>query len=305
MKTYLDRSTKIIAIRSLLENYPEAFEGRSEVLAIKDSFISNAILLAEKINQLIIPYRADVITRIESRSDFATQLVRLNNIGILLARHKQDSSMLVTFQSFAKKSYVSVNSGLAMVEYASEVFSENQELAAQLGVTADELSMLDNLKQVFKASATETAQKLEARRTLHLEINNLIKQCNQLMRNELDIYIRFQQLLYPQLALNYKRIRFRRRRKNNPQLIAEADISGQVTDAITGEPIVNANISLIEHTYVLQTDKDGNYIFDELPENTYTLSCHAIGYLVPQEAKLIVGKTESVIWNFELSPVSP
>lgn len=304
MKTYLNRSTKIIAIKSLLENYPEAFEGRSEVLATKDSFISNAILLAEKINQLIIPYKADVIDRIESRSDFANQLVRINSIGILLARHKKDSSMLVTFQSFAKNRYVSVNSGLAMVEYASAVFSENQELAVQVGVTAEELTVLDNLKQVFKAAATEAAQKLEARRALHLDINSLIHQCNQLLRNELDIYIRFQQLLYPQLALNYKRIRFKQRRKNNPQLIAEADISGQVTDAATGEPIANANISLIEHTYVLQTDKDGNYLFDELPENTYTLSCHAVGYLVPQEAKLIVGKNESVIWNFALSPVS-
>lgn len=303
MKTYLNRSTKIIAIRSLLENYPEAFEGRSEVLATKDSFISNASLLAEKINQLIIPYQADVIERIESRSEFANQLIRLNSIGILLARRKQDSSMLVTFQSFAKKSYVSVNSGLAMVEYASAVFTENQELATQVGVLADELSMLDNLKQVFKAAAIAAAQKMEARRALHLEINSLINQCNQMMRNELDIYIRFQQMAYPQLALNYKRIRFRQRRRNNPQLIAEADISGQVTNAATGEPITNANISLIEHTYVLQTDKDGNYVFDELPENTYTLSCHAIGYLVPQAAKLIVGKNESVIWNFALSPV--
>lgn len=305
MKTYLNRSTKITAIKNLLENHSEAFEGRSEILATKDSFISNALSLAEKINQLIIPYRADLIERVESRSEFANQISRLNNIGLLLARRKQDSSMLVTFQSFSRKSYISVHSALAMVEFASTAFAENQELAAQVGVTAEELTMLDNLKQVFTAAAAQTAQKLEARRTLHLEIKNLIKQCNQLLRKELDIYIRFQQLAYPQLALNYKLIRYSRRRKNNPSLIAEADISGQVTDAITGEPIANANISLIEHTYVLQTDTEGNYLFDELPENTYTLSCHAMGYLVPEEARLIVGKNESVIWNFALNPVSP
>lgn len=302
MKTYLNRSKKIFAIKSLLENNPEAFEGRSEVLVTKDSFISNATLLVEKINQLIIPYRAEFIERVESRSEFAYQLTRLNSMGMLLARRKQDSSMLVTFESFTKKGYVSISNGLAMVEFASAAFSENQELASQVGVTADELTVLDSLLQVFSAASVETSQRLEARRVLHQEINSLIKQCNQLLRKELDIYVRFQQATYPQLAVNYKRIRFGRRRRNNPQLIADADISGQVTDAATGEPIANANISLIEHTYVLQSDEDGNYLFHELPENTYTLSCHAIGYLVPEPASLIVGKNESVIWNFALTP---
>lgn len=303
MRTYLNRSTKIIAIRSLLANNPEAFEGRSEVLAIKDSFISKADLLMGKINQLIIPYKAHVIERIESRSEFAKQIARLNLIGMLLARRKGDSSMLITFESFARKRYISVNSALAMVEYASVIFAENQELAAQVGITADELSILSDMKQVFTAAAVESTQKLDTRRALHQEIDKLIKQCNQLMSKELDIYVRFQQANYPQLAVNYKRIRSKRKRKNNPLLLTEAEISGQVTNAATGEPIADANISLIEHTYVLQTDENGNYLFDELPENTYTVSCHAIGYLVPPEAKLIVGKNESVIWNFELSPI--
>ncbi len=60
--------------------------------------------------------------------------------------------MLVTFQSFSRKSYISVHSALAMVEFASTAFAENQELAAQVGVTAEELTMLDNLKQVFTAA---------------------------------------------------------------------------------------------------------------------------------------------------------
>ena len=109
---------------------------------------------------------------------------------------------------------------------------------------------------------------------------------------------------FPQLSFAYNRVRWsRRRRTSSNNLPMESDISGMITDAITSLPIAGATINLIEHTQALNTESDGYYIFDDLEQGEYTVSCHASGYAVPEPFLVRLGNNDSVIHNFTLSPV--
>ena len=55
-------------------------------------------------------------------------------------------------------------------------------------------------------------------------------------------------------------------------------ISGQVTDAETGESIPGANILITELERGAATDMDGNYVIENVPTGTYTLTATFVGY---------------------------
>ena len=55
-------------------------------------------------------------------------------------------------------------------------------------------------------------------------------------------------------------------------------ISGQVTDAENGETIPGANILITELERGAATDMDGNYVIENVPTGTYTLTATFVGY---------------------------
>lgn len=55
-------------------------------------------------------------------------------------------------------------------------------------------------------------------------------------------------------------------------------ISGQVTDAETGETIPGANILITELERGAATDMDGNYVIENVPTGTYSLTATFVGY---------------------------
>ncbi|MBU1577816.1 MAG: carboxypeptidase-like regulatory domain-containing protein [Bacteroidetes bacterium] len=132
----------------------------------------------------------------------------------------------------------------------------------------------------------------------------LIKSLNELMRLELDRYVRYHATDHPLFAQRYQSLRRARRKPSAPNLPVDSDISGVVTNKETGEVIAGALITLIEHTYSIETDTDGRYMLDELPPGTYTVSCHKPGFQVPEQASFILTNNDTVIHHFELQAVA-
>jgi uncharacterized membrane protein len=55
-------------------------------------------------------------------------------------------------------------------------------------------------------------------------------------------------------------------------------LTGKVTDADTGEPVIGANI-LIDGTYMgAAADVNGEYVINNIPPGEYTVSISAVGY---------------------------
>ncbi len=87
------------------------------------------------------------------------------------------------------------------------------------------------------------------------------------------------------------------------QLLAQHTISGQVTDAATGEALPGATI-LLEHPVdatAMEADRYGNYMFEDMPALTYQLTASFLGY---ETVKKQVVLTKSTVVDFQLKSAS-
>ncbi|WP_179107331.1 carboxypeptidase regulatory-like domain-containing protein [Sediminibacillus massiliensis] len=89
--------------------------------------------------------------------------------------------------------------------------------------------------------------------------------------------------------------------QRNPALIR-----GQVTDAVTGEPVVRANVTVvITNSGIIvasaETDQNGNYLLPNLPPGSYDVIFSREGY-VTQTTSVSLAPNESVVLNVRLEP---
>jgi len=77
-------------------------------------------------------------------------------------------------------------------------------------------------------------------------------------------------------------------------------ISGNVTDADSGEPLIGANIILEGTTQGASTDINGYYFILNIPPGTYRLKATYIGYETTIMKDLIVSVNRTTIMNFKL-----
>src|SRR3990170_7427089 len=58
-----------------------------------------------------------------------------------------------------------------------------------------------------------------------------------------------------------------------------ATISGAITDASTGKPVVFATVRILELAGEVHTHADGTYLFEEIPAGRYTVAVTFAGYM--------------------------
>jgi hypothetical protein len=56
------------------------------------------------------------------------------------------------------------------------------------------------------------------------------------------------------------------------------NVSGSITDATTGEPLIGANVFLEGTSLGAATDFEGNYFINDVPIGSYKLIANYIGY---------------------------
>jgi iron complex outermembrane recepter protein len=65
---------------------------------------------------------------------------------------------------------------------------------------------------------------------------------------------------------------------SNTVLLEANSIEGKIVDNRTGEPLIGANIILLENNRGAASDRSGYFKIDRLPEGTYTLRVRFVGY---------------------------
>jgi hypothetical protein len=125
------------------------------------------------------------------------------------------------------------------------------------------------------------------------------------MRLQLDPFIEFNEKEFPDLFKDYMLVRGSRKRRkriviNDP---TTGEISGTVTDSVSGLPLANVTINLLEHEAAFSTDADGYYLIDEIEAGNYTVTCHTNGYEVPQAVSCEIIAGEALVIDFSLAPV--
>ncbi|MDZ7292812.1 MAG: TonB-dependent receptor [candidate division KSB1 bacterium] len=82
---------------------------------------------------------------------------------------------------------------------------------------------------------------------------------------------------------------------------AQGTLRGVVTDSLTAEPLVGANVYLLGTALGSATNLEGVYRIDRVPEGTYTLRVSYIGYLTKQ-IKINIQNNKTLVVDAPLSP---
>ena len=298
---------KFNAIKRVLENHSSAFDGKPNAIAFRDRFFSKSLELSNRLNNLVRPVSSIYADRKSQRENLQNQLQRMTDFGIMLAKGTQNSAMLNTFTRY--KQMIKTTSASMMLQVALDELSLiNSQMAAAeaLGLDSSFLDGFEEMLAGYQAAYNSAQNQLDVRRAERDAVNTLIKECNDILRFELDQFVRFNAPENQSLAQNYQRLRRVKRSGSNSanNMPEKSDIIGTVSDAATGLPVAGAVVKLIEQGWTITTDGDGDFLFDELPAGHLTLSCLASGYEVPVIAAIDLGLNDHVVWNFQLTKLA-
>jgi TonB-linked SusC/RagA family outer membrane protein len=84
-------------------------------------------------------------------------------------------------------------------------------------------------------------------------------------------------------------------------LRAAGTLTGHVTDANTGEPVIGARVTLEGTQYGANTADSGEYVIQTVAEGTYTVSARRLGYVRTSRQVTVVSGGEAVV-DFRLVP---
>jgi hypothetical protein len=308
MNIHISKHQQYKSIIRVLDNHPEAFEGKDDLLTHKQQFSDFDNRIEELISILIAPVSIVYAPKRESQAALRDKLKRMTGLGILIARKHNNQNLLQTMNVY--KALVYKSSSYKLHENAVKV-AEAIELhiadAGNFGFTASEVQQFRTMVTAFNEVISETKNQINDRKVNRSELHSLFKECNRLLKEQFDPFILFASESFPALYREYSLIRSKggRRRNGSANDAINGEISGSVFDTVTGTTVAGATITIPEYNQVAVTDEDGYYLFDELTAGTYKLTCSCPGYLVPAIVTVILDTNNSVVdADINLTPIT-
>jgi hypothetical protein len=306
MKTEIEKHQQFKAIGFVLENHAADFEEKPDMQSAKVAFMANTTQIGEILSQLMRPVATVRSPKIDSESRLRKEVSKMIGIGMSIAEGQNNQVLLETLRNYDTQwrrcsAYQLYENSL----HVHEELSMLNELASGNGLTSEKLAGFRSMVDSFGETLDITGIRLTDRRRNRKNIRVLIKASNRILRIQLDTYIRFLEDESPGLYNEYMFLRKRKRKRpGNSEAAQLCDISGTVTDSVTGLPLPNAVITLLSPETVVQSDEDGYYLLDELQAAECTITCHLPDYEVPDEEKVTIAAGESLVVDFSLTPVS-
>ena len=304
MRYYIIKSDYFRTIAMIMSNHEEAFEGFTEIINARDTYLSKNSRISELLTELNRPR-----TELYNPKRALGQQVRLalrNAIGtgITIAKRQQNISLLTALRSY-KRLFSKINQH-SLPEVATRVYDElngTGETVNLSGLSAEKLAELQGLIASYRETMADTGYVLAGRKTARAELAAVMIECNEMLRDEIDAFVENRKTEFPEFYNAYVTARGMRRRRRKKAGIAEpCEISGTVTDSTTGLPLANAIINLLTPETIETTDDDGVYVIEELEPGEYTVSCHMEGYEVPASVTVTAAAGESPVVDFALVP---
>ena len=104
-----------------------------------------------------------------------------------------------------------------------------------MGMSTEALDECQTLLDTFRQTHKSLQNELDSRRNVTNNINTLLKECNALLKLELDRFVLFNRAAFPDLFSSYMNLRRQQRSKvSSSGNLADSDISGTITDSVTG-----------------------------------------------------------------------
>jgi len=284
-----------------------AFADKPEVLAAKAAFGSNTDTIGEYLSQLMRPVSTVRSPKLDSEIRMRKSLSQMIGIGLTLATSQDNQPLIATLKTYNKMwKRCSAYQLYEISLHTHEELAKVQEIATDNGLTEEKLAAFLLQVQDYGEALDTNGFLLSDRRKCRQEIRKLIKANNYLLRMQLDPFARYIQDDYPVFFYNYMFLRKHKPSKPSTELPVEpAEIAGTVTDSVTGFPIANATINIVDYGLIATTDADGCYILDELEVGAYVVNCYATNYQVPEAVSFTAEAGESLVVDFSLTPAIP
>ena len=298
---------KMRAISRILESHAEVFAGQPALLEIKSQFSQQLDDTATLISKRLKPSSTIIKPKQEEQKNFEKEFQLITGMGLLLASNLGSLSLTHLFKSYRSR-FRSI-SAFKKYEFALHIHAELQkypEEAAAIGLSASRISEFLDLTNNFSKTLDNTDVSLFQRRKTASELEKLLSAGHETLRTKIDPLITFLQSSRPELYEEYYTLRGRRfRKKKNAQPVNQhVEIVGTVTNALTGKAVKDAVINLVGFDMATETDADGYYLFEDLPETSFTVSCHCAGYQLPEPVTFQAKAGENLVVNFSLTPAS-
>lgn len=240
----------------------------------------------------------------DSQQKLMASLSEFLGMGILFAAHLGDMPLLDILKVYkARMRNVSAYKLFEMAVHVVEELEKKAELAIEFGISTENLLAFKELVTDFGVTLDNTAVLLTSRKSGWNDLRKKLNTCSKMIRLQIDPFIIFNEKEFPDLYKDYMLVRGSRKRPATDEPTT-VEISGVVTDSVTGLPLANVTVNLLNHESAYTTDTDGYYLIDELEAGSFTVSCYLPGYDVPQPVTDELASGESVIIDFSLAPVA-
>lgn len=306
MKNLVLRYQKYFQIDRLFIEYVALFEGQTADMEAKTTYSAKLAEIAAIISYLMQPMSPQYKVRKSSRKVLREQARLMSGRGIALAHHLQDNELGHLMQGYYRD-LLKVNS-FELKEVSHQIYIkllDHIELFANFGLSEAQLTAFKDQTESFDAKEDQTVNSLSVRKAKRQQLKLLLKESSLMLKQQFDSFALMQKDAVPEFYSRYQSLRRREPvYKNTGELVSSSDISGMVRDGQSGMPIANATVNLLEHSFVMITGSDGLYFLEDLPPGSYTVSCHAPGYAVPEVVTVELSDDDSVVINFDLQAVA-
>ena len=298
MNTQISKHRRYKSIIRVMDNYPEALEGKTDILAAKATFVSKDNRIEELISTLVPPVSIFYGPKRETLIALRQKVKRMTGLGILIAQKHNDLVMLQSMKAY--KGLSTRTTAYKLYENAIKVADSIEHYAsdaAGFGFSIEEIQLFRTSVSSFGDILSDTGNQLNDRKADRMELASLFKECNKLLKEHLDPFALFVSESFPEFYRAYSLLRVKagRRKPTAAQQAEPGEISGTVTDSITNEPISGANISIPEYDLVTETDEDGYYLFSDLLLGKYKIKCSITGYQVPDIQTVEITETTTTL----------
>lgn len=295
---------RFLTIKMIMDQYPEAFEGFTNAITSRDKFNTNTERISELLSLIDRPYTEIYHERKDFRNRLVVALDDAIGIAISVATRLDNTVAQKAMQSYRSRiRLVSFNGVSEIALRVIDFIGPNAEEFQSSGFPAEQFASLQEMSGSYRDLLQSTDFLLSTRKTAHRDLSALIKENRLILTGHLDNFIKNRRIVFPALYNAYmteRRIKRRKRRSSDESSLCE--ISGTVTDSVTGLPLANAIINLLTPETIETTDEDGVYVIEELEPGDYTLSCHMEGYEVPAAITVTAAAGENPVVDFALVP---
>ena len=304
MRSLIARYSRLKAILRVLEKFAELFTGKSEVVSAIETFTDNTNRIGVLLSKLARSRKVLSAPKIDKEIKLRTSLFTLAGLGVTMGSRRKDTPQVNLFKAAKKDSYSAA--AWDMLETAKQAYEElaaYPEVAVKVGATTEILEAFQLQIQEFGDLIDTTDAQFKDRKSDRLELKALFPANTTLLKEQIEPVIRFEGVTTPAVLREFLVARRSGARKK-PEITEDllVEISGTVTNIVTGLPVVNATVDIAGRELITITDADGYYQFDEVPVGDLIIGCNAPGFRVPEKVKVKAADGESLQVDFNLQP---